>query len=692
MQEGHSGGGDHPAEYVGPWSSLPDGEDAAAEAAAETPPTPGAAAGPVQGAWAGPLEGSEGPSQDSGSDPAQASPPEPSARDTQVLFTHGGQPPVQDAAPTAVQGRVWTPWPADMSGSPGRPGGYGPAADSGRPEQPGYGQPGYGQPGYGQPGYAQPGYAQPGYAQPGNAQSEQPGYGQPGYGQPGYGQPGYAQSEQPGYGQPGYGQSEQPGYGQPGYGQPGYGQPGYGQPGYGQPGYGQPGYGQPGGQGLWGSPPGGGDPPGQPGFGQEPPRRHGGRALVYIVVAALAAGIGAGAVLAINHNSPTSNSSISSQQIPSPNSNASGGNGTTALNEQAVANKVEPGIVDINTTLKYADGTAAGTGMVLSSTGLVLTNNHVVDQSTQLTATSVTTGRKYTAEVVGTDPTDDVALIRLVGASGLKTVQVGNSSKVILGTAVLAIGNAGGTGGSPTVAAGTITALDRTITASDAGSNNTETLHGMLQTNAPIAAGDSGGALANSAGQVIGMNTAANSQNIGGAGTSQGFAIPINTALTIAREIAAGKSSAKIQIGGPPFMGVAVAGSATNGSSTDTNPQEQLRQLQQAANQAGGGFGGGSGQQGCLTNDATSPVPSRVAPVSSGALVGGVFCSTPASAAGIIGGDVITGVNGHTVPSPSSLTAVLGKYHPGDTISLSWVDTGGQKHTTSLTLTQGPLK
>ena len=636
MQEGHSGGGDHPAEYVGPWSSLPDGEDAAAEAAAETPPTPGAAAGPVQGAWAGPLEGSEGPSQDSGSDPAQASPPEPSARDTQVLFTHGGQPPVQDAAPTAVQGRVWTPWPADMSGSPGRPGGYGPAADSGRPEQPGYGQPGYGQPGYGQPGYAQPGYAQPG-----NAQSEQPGYGQPGYGQPGYGQPGY---------------------------------------------------GQPGGQGLWGSPPGGGDPPGQPGFGQEPPRRHGGRALVYIVVAALAAGIGAGAVLAINHNSPTSNSSISSQQIPSPNSNASGGNGTTALNEQAVANKVEPGIVDINTTLKYADGTAAGTGMVLSSTGLVLTNNHVVDQSTQLTATSVTTGRKYTAEVVGTDPTDDVALIRLVGASGLKTVQVGNSSKVILGTAVLAIGNAGGTGGSPTVAAGTITALDRTITASDAGSNNTETLHGMLQTNAPIAAGDSGGALANSAGQVIGMNTAANSQNIGGAGTSQGFAIPINTALTIAREIAAGKSSAKIQIGGPPFMGVAVAGSATNGSSTDTNPQEQLRQLQQAANQAGGGFGGGSGQQGCLTNDATSPVPSRVAPVSSGALVGGVFCSTPASAAGIIGGDVITGVNGHTVPSPSSLTAVLGKYHPGDTISLSWVDTGGQKHTTSLTLTQGPLK
>jgi S1-C subfamily serine protease len=413
------------------------------------------------------------------------------------------------------------------------------------------------------------------------------------------------------------------------------------------------------------------------------------------VVAALAAGIGAGVVLAANHNSTQpGNSSISSQQIPSPSSNASGSNGTTAINEQAVANKVEPGIVDINSTLRYEDGTAAGTGMVLSSTGLVLTNNHVVDGSTHLSATSVTTGRRYTAEVVGTDAVDDVALIKLEGASGLKTVQVGNSAKVALGTAVVAIGNAGGTGGSPKVTSGTITALDRTITASDEGSNNTETLHGMLQTDAPIAAGDSGGALANSGGQVVGMNTAANSQDIGGgAGTEQGFAIPVNTALTIAREIAAGKSSSKIQIGGPPFMGVAVAGSASGGgSSTATDPQQQLQQLQQAANQAGGGLGGGSSPQSCLTSDATSPVPSSIAPVNSGALVGGVFCSTPASAAGIVAGDVITGVSGQTVSSPSSLTAILAKYHPGNTISLSWVDTGGQKHTTSLTLTQGPLK
>jgi S1-C subfamily serine protease len=591
--------------------------------------------------------------------------------------TWGSQPPLgQDAAaPTAVQGSAWVPpLPGDLSAGSARPAGYGQESSDRPPEQPGYGQPGFAQPG--QPGYGQS--SQPGYGQPGYAESGQPGYGQPGYGPTE--QPGYARSEQPGYGQP-----EQPGYGQPGYGQPGYGQPGYGQPGYGQPGYGQSGYGQ----GPWGPPPGGGGPAGQPGYGQEPPRRRGTRTLVTVVVAALAAGIGAGTVLAVNHNSSsTGNSSISSQQIPSPNGNASSGNSTATINEQAVATKVEPGMVDINSTLKFENGTAAGTGMVLSSSGLVLTNNHVVDGSTKLTATSVTTGRTYTAELVGTDPTDDVALIKLQDASGLKTVQVGNSTKAVLGTAVVAIGNAGGTGGTPTVTSGTITALDRTITASDEGSNDTETLHGMLQTNAPIAAGDSGGALANSAGQVIGMNTAANSENIGGAGTDQGFAIPINTALSIAKQIAAGKSSSKILIGAPAFMGVTVA-SSSGGGSTASTPQQQLQQLQQASGQSGGGLGS---PQGCITSNDQSAVPSSIAPVSSGTLVGGVICSTPAATAGLVGGDVITAINGQAVTAPSTLTTTLQKFHPGNTISVSYVDTSGQKHTTSLTLTQGPLK
>jgi S1-C subfamily serine protease len=163
--------------------------------------------------------------------------------------------------------------------------------------------------------------------------------------------------------------------------------------------------------------------------------------------------------------------------------------------------------------------------MVLSQSGLVLTNNHVIDGSTGLTATVVSTGRRYTAEIVGTDAKDDIALLKLDGVSGLKTIRVGDSSKVTLGAPVVALGNAGGGGGSPAVTSGSITALNRTITASDAGSGASETLHNMLQTDAQIAEGDSGGPLANAAGQVIGMNTAANTQSFGSQGSSEGFAI-----------------------------------------------------------------------------------------------------------------------------------------------------------------------
>ncbi|HTT54614.1 MAG TPA: trypsin-like peptidase domain-containing protein [Streptosporangiaceae bacterium] len=486
---------------------------------------------------------------------------------------------------------------------------------------------------------AQPGVTQPGQAQPGS------GSGQPG-GQP---HPG-------GYGQQGYGQ---PGYGQPGYGQQGYGQPEYGQQGYGQPGYGQQGYGQ---QGPWNQPPGGPGNWGLPGdvigWGQEPPRRRGPRALVYVVVAALAAAVGAGAVVALNRNSQNS-SSVSSRQIPSPNRNSAGNANATTINEQSVADKVEPGVVDINSVLRYENGAAAGTGIVLSANGLVLTNNHVVDGSTSLHATSVGTGKTYTARVIGVDPVDDVALIRLVGASGLKTVQVGDSSKVTLGTGVVAIGNAGGTGGRPTVSSGAITSLNRTITASDSGSGaNSETLHGMLQTNAPIAAGDSGGPLSNAAGQVIGMDTAANSQTLGGTGTDQGFAIPIDHALTIARQIAGGKAAPNILLGASGFMGVGV---------------DSISDAQQCLASSGVGV-------------------NYQVPAKSGALVCSVYQGTPAAKAGVAAGDVITSVNGQQVSSANELTTIMRKYRPGSTISLGYVSTGPQSHTSSLTLISGPAK
>jgi S1-C subfamily serine protease len=649
MQEGQDRSGDQPPEYLGAWSPIP-AEDqpdrpAGDEPAAGRQDEPAA----PEGTWIVPAAGD----QRSG---------------TQGPDSAGPVPQQPGLSGQELQGQQDRPG-ADQPG-PG-------LASLGFGGQPGDAQPGYGQPGAPQGGYPQAAPGQPGYGQPGHNQPTaafgQPGYGQPGYGPPQYGPPQYGP---PQYGQPQYGQTP---YGPPGPDQPtaAFGQAaasgGYGQPGEpGQPGgYGQAGgYGQPGGYGgqdPWGPPPGGGsgggwgsgDVIGYGGQGPEPPRRRrGSRALVYVVVAALAAGVGAGAVVALNHNSQ-SGSTVSAQQIPSPNSNAAGGANTTNINETSVANKVRPGMVDINSTLKYEDGAAAGTGMILSPNGVVLTNNHVVEGSTHLTATTVVAGKKYQATVIGVDPTDDVALIKLQGASGLKTVQVGDSSKVSLGTGVVAIGNAGGTGGSPTVTDGTITALGRTITASDSGSGqNSETLHNMLQTNAAIAEGDSGGALADAAGQVIGMNTAANSQSLGGAGTSMGFAIPINRALSIAKKIAAGNTSGGILIGPKGFMGVGV----------------------DAVTDASACLGQSGIQRGYQV------------PAKAGALVCNVYQGTPAYKAGVRPGDVITGVSGTAVSTANGLTGVMLRYKPGATVSLTWVDAHKQSHTSSLKLINGPVK
>jgi S1-C subfamily serine protease len=472
---------------------------------------------------------------------------------------------------------------------------------------------------------------------------------------------------------------------------PGGGHGGWGPPpagGYGQTsgGYGQPssGYGPPG--GGYGQPGGGYGPPGGP----QPGRRRN-HPLLYVLVAVVAAALGAGAVFALQAKSPSSSSSgFSPQDVPSPASSPGNGNANTSgIDEQAVAGKVEPGLVDITATLRYTGQVFEGTGMVLNSSGLVLTNNHVVDGSTGLTATVVTSGRKYRAQIVGTDPTDDVALLKLTGASGLTSVRVGDSSKVTLHSPVVALGNAGGAGGTPTVSSGSITALHRTITASDAGSGDSETLHNMLQTNAQIAEGDSGGPLANAAGQVIGMNTAANTQSFGPQGANEGFAIPINYALAIAHQMAAGRGSAKIRIGETAFMGIAVASTSSSAASSDDSPQQQLNRLNQTAGQ----FGGGINSNGrCLGNGAGNPVPRSIAPASTGTLIAGAFCNAPAAAAGLTGGDVILAINGQSVGAPTSLTGVLAKYHPGDRISVTWMDTSGQRHISSVKLITGPAK
>ena len=188
--------------------------------------------------------------------------------------------------------------------------------------------------------------------------------------------------------------------------------------------------------------------------------------------------------------------------------------------------------------------------------------------------------------------TGDVALIQLQNPSGLHQVPLGDSSKVKVGDAVTALGNAEGQ--SQIVSApGHITGVNKTITASDQGGTVTsETLHGMLQTDAGIVSGDSGGPLVNAAGQVIGMDTAGNDVRMPDQQAAAGFAIPVNTALSVAREIAAGHASSTISIGYPPFIGIYV------GQGTSSDPQSQAQEQQQQNNNGFGGFGGGNGFSG----------------------------------------------------------------------------------------------
>jgi S1-C subfamily serine protease len=305
----------------------------------------------------------------------------------------------------------------------------------------------------------------------------------------------------------------------------------------------------------------------------------------------------------------------------------------------AIAAGVDPGIVDINTQIDFGSAAGAGTGMVLSSDGLILTNNHVVDGATDITVTTVENGHRYPATVVGTDPTEDIAVLQLKGASGLTTIPLGDSSQVAVGDPIVALGNAGGVGGRPVVATGIVEATGQTITASDDDGSNAETLDGLIEVNAPIQPGDSGGPLVNSAGKVIGIDTAA---EVGGRGwrmrnstTGTGYAIPINHALDIAHQIEQGQASDTIHLGTTGFLGVAVDSGAD------------------------------------------------------GVVVEAVEPDSPAERAGLAAGDTIDAVDGQAVDSPDTLSTLTKAHHAGDSVTVSWTDQNGKSHTTKVALAAG---
>jgi S1-C subfamily serine protease len=335
---------------------------------------------------------------------------------------------------------------------------------------------------------------------------------------------------------------------------------------------------------------------------------------------------------------------------PSGSGQSSQGSGPS--DAASIAARVDPGLVDVNTTVDYGTAQAAGTGMVLTPGGEVLTNNHVIEGATTISVTDVGNGKTYSATVVGYSVAKDVAVLRLTGASGLQTVTTAGS--VSAGEEVVGIGNAGGTGGTPSYAGGTVTATGQSITAGDDLTGVSEHLTGMIETSADIESGDSGGPLVNASGQVIGMDTA-------GSGTFQfasqsggtGFAIPIGTATSIAAQITAGHASSVVHVGATAFLGV---------------------QIEQAG---AGGFGSGYG--------GGSPAPA------SGVQISGIVSGSPAAGSGLAAGDVIAAVAGHSVSSQATLqTVMVNDVRPGEQVTVQYTDTTGQQHSVSVVLTSGP--
>ena len=318
----------------------------------------------------------------------------------------------------------------------------------------------------------------------------------------------------------------------------------------------------------------------------------------------------------------------------------SAGTGTrtgSGISSAAATAAESQGVVLIDTQLGYQNAEAAGTGIVLSANGEVLTNNHVIEGSTSITVEVPSTGKSYTASVVGDDPTDDVAVLKLQGATGLATANIDASHPVAAGDAVTGVGNAEG-GGVLLAAAGHVTGLDQSITTQADGSAASESLHGLIETDAAIEPGDSGGPLYDSSDEVVGIDTAASS-----GGSPDGYAIPIATVLDIAKRIEAGKAGGNVEIGYPAFLGVELG-----------------------------------------TTDASGFAASQ------GAEIAGVVVNGPAEQAGLAAGDVVAAIDGVAVASADELSAALRSHVPGDQVSITWVGADGQSRSASVALTEGP--
>jgi S1-C subfamily serine protease len=288
------------------------------------------------------------------------------------------------------------------------------------------------------------------------------------------------------------------------------------------------------------------------------------------------------------------------------------------------------GIVDIYTKLGYEDGVAAGTGMIISRSGEVLTNNHVISGATSFKVVNVSTHRRYTATVVGYSVSRDIAVLQLANASNLRRIKLDRSFPLKVGQPVVARGNAEGRGGTPKTARGQIIALHQQIVARDE-SGDSETLNDTIATDAPVVPGYSGGPLMDARERAIGIVTAGST-----AGPHRGFAIPIKQALQLAQRITTGKSNSVVHVGPTAFLGVR------------------------------------------LTDDADE------------AKIQSVVTGQAADEAGLAAGDVITSLNGKAITSTSELRQAVLTLVPGKAVPIGWTDTSDVAQTGTIMPMSGP--
>jgi S1-C subfamily serine protease len=326
-----------------------------------------------------------------------------------------------------------------------------------------------------------------------------------------------------------------------------------------------------------------------------------------------------------------------------------------SLNSAAIAAANDPSIVDVTSTLASQGSEAAGSGMVLTASGEILTNNHVIENATSIVVKISSGSQTFPAKVVGTDVVHDVAVLQAQGPSGLPVLPLGNSAQVSVGDSVIAIGNALNRPGPPAVTEGSITGVARSITVqNDVGV--AEQLSDLFETTAQLEPGNSGGPLFDATGRVIGMNTAATTGSNPNFGSNDGFAIPINDAIGIVHQIEHAPGTRTVNPGTSGLLGVAVQ---FNGSAGDGEHAPAGR--------------ASSGAQG-----------------RAGALVVQVQAGSPAENAGLVSGDDIVSVDGQTITSSATFTQTIAAKNAGDTVQISWIDQQGNHHSVAIQLASRP--